>query len=139
MSSLQLKVNELMTKKGINAVDIEKATGLNRNTVYSILSGNSKNPTAHNLQLIAQALDVSLESILIDEKEIQLGLLSYEQMRTFAEATNITINAVIDRKLDFSLDKLITLIKEAYQYALKADPPCVDARFINWLLDKYNS
>ncbi|HJD64513.1 MAG TPA: helix-turn-helix domain-containing protein, partial [Rickettsia endosymbiont of Sericostoma sp.] len=39
---------------------MEKKTGISRNTVYSILYGSSKNPSATNLQLIAKALDVNL-------------------------------------------------------------------------------
>ena len=74
MASLQVKISELMAQKKINAIDIEKETGLNRNTVYSIIAGNSKNPSAHNLQLIAQALGVTLESILIDDLPRLLAL-----------------------------------------------------------------
>lgn len=139
MANLQTKITELMTQKRMNAVDIEKATGLSRNTVYSIIAGNSKNPSANNLQLIAQALGVTLESILIDEEEIQNTSLSEDQMKAFANATTITINIIIEKKLDFSLNKLISIIKEIYQYALKADPPSVDERFVSWLLDKYKN
>ena len=139
MASLQVKISELMAQKKINAIYIEKETGLNRNTVYSIIAGNSKNPSAHNLQLIAQALGVTLESILIDEEEIQISSLSDEQMKAFAEATSSTINIIISRGLNFPLNKLISIIKEVYQYALKANPPSVDDRFVDWLLDKYKN
>ena len=40
MGNIQQRINRLMTERKINAVDIEKETGLNRNTVYSILAGN---------------------------------------------------------------------------------------------------
>ena len=139
MAALQAKINELMTQKRISAVDIERETGLNRNTVYSILAGNSKNPSAYNLQLIAKALGVSLESILIDEEEIQINVLSDEQMKAFADAAHATVKAIIESKLNFSLDKLTSIIKEVYQYALKSDPPCIDGRFIDWLLDKHKN
>ena len=62
--------------KKINPVEIERKSGLSRNTVYSILAGNSKNPSAANLNLIAKALGVTLESILIDEGKIQISSLS---------------------------------------------------------------
>ena len=60
-------------------------------------------------------------------------------MRAFAETTNATINIVISKQLNFSLDKLISIIREVYKYTLKASPPSVDDRFIDWLLDKYKS
>jgi len=139
MVSLQVKISELMTQKKINAIDIEKETGLNRNTVYSIVAGNSKNPSAYNLQLIAKALGVTLESILIDDEEIQISSLSNQQMKAFADASSTTINIIIKKELNFPLSKLISIIKEVYQYALKADPPCVDDKFVDWLLDKYKN
>ena len=139
MASLQAKINNLMSQKKMSAIDIEKETGINRNTVYSIISGTSKNPSAHNLQLIAKALDVSIGTILIDEKEINIEVLSNNQMQAFSTATKATIDAVTKRNLNFSLNKLLELIKEAYQYSIKVDPPCVDDRFIDWILDKYKN
>lgn len=137
MSSLPKKISQLMTSKKINAVDIERETGLNRNTVYSIVAGSSKNPSAQNLQLIAQALGVTLESILMDEEEMRINSLSEQQMQAFAATTSATVNIIVANKLNFSLDKLISIIREVYKYTLKATPPSVDERFIDWLLDKY--
>lgn len=139
MTNLQAKISELMSQKNINAADIERKTGLNKNTVYSIIAGNSKNPSAHNLQLIAQALGVTLESILIDEKDFLFNSLTEAQMKIFVDATGITVNTIIANNLNFSLDKLISIIKEVYQYAIKTNPPSVDNRFVDWLIDKYKS
>lgn len=139
MSRLQTKLNDLMAQKKISAVDIEKKTGINRNTIYNILSGSSKNPSASNLQLITQALDISLDSLLVDEEELHVNLLSHEQMRAFADATNATINMVIKKDLNFSLNKLLSMIKEIYQYTIKTHPPKIDKKFIDWLIDKHKS
>ena len=57
MPNLQLKLSDMMSKKNITISDIEKATGLNKNTINSILTGASKNPSANTLKLIAQALE----------------------------------------------------------------------------------
>lgn len=137
MASLPAKICELMTQKRINAVDIEKETGLNRNTIYSIIAGNSKNPSAYNLQLIAKALGVTLESILVDEEETRTATLSNQQMQIFADAASTTVSVIISKERNFPLSKLICIIQEVYQYALRVDPPCVDDVFIDWLLDKY--
>lgn len=137
MASLQLKLSELMTQKNVSISDIEKTTGLNKNTINSILTGASKNPTANTLRAIAKALDVSLEFILSDE-EINIETLSKDQMKIFSEATSVTINVIIDKDLSFTIDKLNALIKEIYQYSVKIDPPYIDDRFINWIIDKHN-
>ena len=58
-------------------------------------------------------------------------------MQAFADTTNSTINVIVSKKMVFSLDELISIIKEVYQYTLKSTPPSVDNRFIDWLLDKH--
>ena len=137
MASLQLKLSELMTQKNVTIADIEKTTGLNKNTINSILTGASKNPTANTLRAIAKALDVSLEFILSDD-EMNIDGLNKDQMKIFSEVTSATINIIIDKELSFTIDKLNALIKEIYQYSVKINPPYIDDRFINWIVDKHN-
>ena len=129
MANLQLKLSELMTQKNITISDIEKLTGLNKNTINSILTGASKNPTANTLRAIAKALDVSLEFILSDN-EINIDALDKNQMKIFSEVTSTTIDIIINKNLSFTIDKLNSLIKEIYQYSVKVDPPYIDERFI---------
>jgi len=137
MANLQLKLSELMTQKNVTISDIEKTTGLNKNTINSILTGASKNPSANTLSSIAKALDVSLESILSDD-EIDIEALNKEQMKIFSEVTSATINIIIDKDLNFTIDKLNALVKEIYQYSVKINPPYIDDRFIHWIVDKHN-
>ena len=105
MANLQLKLSEIMTQKKMTLLDIEKTTGLNKNTINSILTGASKNPSANTLRIIAKALDVSLESILSDD-EVKIGELNKDQMKIFSEVTSATINIIIDKDLTFTIDKL---------------------------------
>ncbi|WP_425360418.1 helix-turn-helix domain-containing protein [Candidatus Tisiphia endosymbiont of Ceraclea dissimilis] len=135
MVNLQTKLNSLMIQKNINAVEIEKKTGISRNTVYSILYGSSKNPSASNLQLIAKALDVNLEALIVDS-EINLEVLTVEQIKIFSKATSITINMLIEKNLNFSFTNLTALIKEIYEYALKKQS--VDSTFVDWMIEKYH-
>ncbi len=137
MSNLQLKLSEIMTQKSVTVSDIEKTTGLNKNTINSILSGTSKNPSANTLRSIAKALDVSLESILSDE-EINVEALSKAQMQIYIEVTEATIKIITEKDFSFTIDKISSLIKEVFQYSIKIDPPYIDERFINWIVDKYN-
>jgi len=137
MANLQLKLSELMNQKNVTISDIEKTTGLNKNTINSILTGASKNPTANTLRAITKALDVSLEFILSDE-EMNIDALNKDQMKIFSEVTSATIDIIIDKDLSFTINKLNTLVKEIYQYSVKINPPYIDERFINWIVDKHN-
>lgn len=97
--------------------------------------GSSKNPSANNLQLIAKALDISLEALVVDN-EISHEVLTMDQMKIFSKATSATTNMLIERNLNFSFTNLIVLIKEVYEYALKKQS--VDNTFIDWMIDKYH-
>lgn len=142
MASLHAKINQLMEKQKKTAVDISKATGLNKNTIYSIVQGDTVSPTAHTLHLIAQALGVSLDSILIDDldiEELEAKLekpLTSNEMKTYAESAALTINAVLTRNINLPLHKLTSLIKKVFKEALKEDPPIIYTRFIEYQLDK---
>ncbi|OZG32409.1 MULTISPECIES: helix-turn-helix domain-containing protein [Rickettsieae] len=135
MVNLQTKLNSLMTQKNINAIEIEKKTGLSRNTVYSILYGSSKNPSATNLQLIAKALDINLAALVVDS-EVSTEVLTVDQMKIFSKSTNLTINMLVEKNLNFSFANLTALIKEVYEYALKKQS--VDNTFIDWMIEKYH-
>ncbi|WP_425361679.1 helix-turn-helix domain-containing protein [Candidatus Tisiphia endosymbiont of Mystacides longicornis] len=135
MVNLQTKLNSLMIQKNINALEIEKKTGISRNTVYSILYGSSKNPSATNLQLIAKALDVNLEALVVDNA-VNLEVITVDQMKIFSKATSLTINILTEKNLNFSFGNLTALIKEVYEYALKKQS--VDNTFIDWMIDKYH-
>ena len=135
VKNLQNYIHDVMQQKKIRVKDIEESTGLNKNTIYKILSGQSKNPSASNLQLIAKALSVSLESLITLENDIDTKNLSHEEMKIFLEATDVTVNTLIKKDIIPSVDNLIVLIKEVYQYSIKASPPKVEERFIHWLLD----
>ncbi|WP_250311050.1 helix-turn-helix domain-containing protein [Rickettsia endosymbiont of Oedothorax gibbosus] len=124
-----------MTQKNINAIEIEKKTGLSRNTVYSILYGSSKNPSATNLQLIAKALDINLAALVVDN-EVSTEVLTVDQMKIFSKSTNLTINMLVEKNLNFSFANLTALIKEVYEYALKKQS--VDNTFIDWMIEKYH-
>jgi len=137
MGALRARINELMAEKKITAVDIEKATGLKRNTVYSITAGTSKNPSVHNLQLIAKALNVSMETLMLDGGTVGEELLTAEQMNAFGDSAKAVASVAASKDYHFNMDKLIFLIKEVYQYSIKISPPAVDERFIHWLLDKH--
>ncbi len=136
MPQLHIRLSDLMTQRKISASDIEKMTGLNKNTIISILTGVSKNPSASTLQQIAKALDVTLEYILSGE-DITFYNLTSEQLKVFNHVTSVVTDIVISKNLHITIDKLYLLIKETYEYSIKIEPSSIDERFIHWLIGKY--
>jgi transcriptional regulator with XRE-family HTH domain len=94
---LKDRLRELMSRKKINAAEIERRTGLNRNTVYSILGGNSKSPSMHNLQLLAKALNINLEVLTGNkEEDDSFEILTASQVKIFADITNMMTQTIIE-------------------------------------------
>lgn len=137
MSNLPKKIQNLMAQKNIGATDIERKTGLNKNTIYSLVAGNSKSPSAKTLQLLSEALGVSVEFLLLDDEEYSFVTLNQSQLKLFHESTSATINMIIERDLNFSFDNLTKLIKSVYEYSLKKK--FVDTEFIDYVVDKYKN
>ncbi|MDX1916433.1 MAG: helix-turn-helix transcriptional regulator [Rickettsiaceae bacterium] len=138
MSSFQMKLSELMTQKNITAPEIERKTGLSKNTITSILNGTSLNPTANTLKAIARGLDVSLDYFLSFDTELTYKSLTKDQMSAWSQSTSHTINMIIERDLSFTFEKLQEIIREVYNYAIRVEPPIVDSRFIQYILDRHS-
>lgn len=136
MTQLHLRLSDLMTQRKMSASDIEKMTGLNKNTIISILTGVSRNPSANTLQQIAKALDVTLEFILSGDEHTHYTLTT-DQLKVFNNVVNVVTNIVIEKKLNLTIDKIYLLIKETYEYSIKIEPSSIDERFIYWLIGKY--
>jgi transcriptional regulator with XRE-family HTH domain len=137
MQDLQNRLRDLMNKKAVTAARLEKLTGVNRNTIYSITAGTSKNPSAQNLKLIAEGLGISLNSLITGGIEPNEENLSSKQIQLYQDSTNSIINYVIKKKLTLPLEKLISLINEVYNYSSETEPYLVDNKFVRWIIDQY--
>ncbi|WP_341793682.1 helix-turn-helix transcriptional regulator [Rickettsia endosymbiont of Ceutorhynchus obstrictus] len=126
-----------MTQRKISATDIEKATGLSRNTVTSILNGNSKNPGILTIQQLAKALNVKVESLISDEKEVQLDILEPNQIKLFAEVTTLIANIILEKNVRLSMHKISSIVQEVYDCAFKGKSLEVQKHFAEYLIDNH--
>ncbi|WP_342257172.1 helix-turn-helix transcriptional regulator [Rickettsia endosymbiont of Aspidapion aeneum] len=137
MTNLKTKINKIMTQRKISATDIEKATGLSRNTVTSILNGNSKNPGILTIQQLAKALNVKVESLISDEKEVQLDILEPNQIKLFAEVTTLIANIILEKNVRLSMHKISSIVQEVYDCAFKGKSLEVQKHFAEYLIDNH--
>lgn len=137
IKSLRNNLNDIMKQKGIRVKDIQESTGLNRNTIYKILSGQSKNPTATNLRLISQALGISVNYLFDNNVEVEnFHTLSNEEVNIYMEASIAILNLIQQKNKQLSLNQIASKTKEIYEYTLKNKLSTVDDKFINWIIDK---
>ena len=71
-------LRKLLSNAKISVRDFERRAGLKSSTIQNILRGRSKNPTIKVLQLIAQELNCSVDSLIKDPKVSEI-FPSYKQ------------------------------------------------------------
>lgn len=146
MSSLKLKLKDLLHEKKISVAEIERKAGLKVSAVRNILSGQSKNPSAETLRAISRALGCSMEE-LMDEttEEVPVNMSANNADRKapvvtdfkFLQKTTDFVNRIVE---DNYIDKNFTLIdmahfyREIYLYSLKNSYPDIDEKFADWVI-----
>ncbi|MBN9565457.1 MAG: helix-turn-helix transcriptional regulator [Alphaproteobacteria bacterium] len=132
---LQKRIEE----KGLTVYSLEKKAKLKPNAVRNIIEEKSKNPSAQVINAIARTLECPLEEIIS-----KLSVSSDKMERTTHPWDKDLYTAIVlateDRaslaQIALTLEDALSLIKEAYLYAITKNPPAVDLEFINWLIHK---
>ncbi len=126
-------INRLLQEKNWRVADIDNKIGHGR-PVNNIVRGTSKNPTITILQLIAQALNVEIQDLLLEQSDItkvDFALLSDTYTKVIQEIEPLS------QTITFTQNNVTLLVKETYEYSLKLQLEYADINFINWLVKKY--
>ncbi len=84
---IKSNINRLLKERSWKVADLENKIGRGR-PVHNILNGSSKNPTIEILKLIAQAFNVEIQDLLIEQDDIRsvnLPLLSDTYVKVIQE------------------------------------------------------
>jgi len=132
-STIKNNINRLLKERDWKVAYLEKKLGSTR-AVTNILLGSSKNPTIDVLHSIAQAFNVEIQDLLIEQEnidQVNLPLLrdSYTKVIQAIEP--------ISKSVSFTHTKVISLVKETYDYSLKLKLNSADDNFIKWLITQY--
>lgn len=130
-------VNYLMRIKNKTPIIIEKETGLNQNTIYSITAGKNHNPSLSTLKLLALGLEVGVERFITnDYSDEEDEKLSFDKMRAFVDTASATIQKLEEMNKNITMHQMLKLINDFYEYSIGVEPPSVDTRYINHMLEK---
>lgn len=155
-SYLQQQIQTRMEAKKLTITALERESGLNRNGVWYILRGFSKNPRAESLKAIAEVLECTVDDLLgprednavalaatLPSKSYKLDKKSYRDAaikenhkwdeKLYQDATKLVSKAIADRKLDLKLRQIIALISETYKYSVAKPSDKADKDFVNWI------
>lgn len=158
--SISSHIRKRLTERGLSVHALEKQAGLKPSAVHNILYGRSKNPTAHTLQAIAQALDCSVADLINEENKEDSVFSSLTEPRTDTskcESISKQLNLADDWSMDLYLEcleaathlikkfhislpknKFLDYVEEIYLYS-KGRGKKVDKYFAEWLIKQEKS
>ena len=151
MNVIAQNVNLRMKAAGLTIMALEAKAGVKPHAVRNIVTEKSKNPSAINLQAIADALDCSIKDLLETPKVLQQGghFLSLESLLqknhvTFSlmeECVRVVEELLQKNKNSITTAQYLAYVQDVYLYSLQKTPPVVNKIFAEWfmsLMRKYS-
>ena len=110
--SLCEKILKICYDKNLNVLELEKISGLQKDTLRNIIRGRSKNPKFGTIITIASALNISIDKLAFDVNQINSSII-WDPFLLIE-----TIQALEDtrKKLDLNLnfDNAIEITTKSY-------------------------
>ena len=134
-AAIKDNINRLLKERSWKVADLENKIGHGR-PVKNILNGSSKNPTIEILKLIAQAFNVEIQDLLIEQeniKSVNLPLLLDAYTKVIQEIEPLS------KSITFTHNNVMTVVKETYEYSLKLKLDHADINFIRWIIQQHYS
>ena len=130
----QLSINEVETKAGVG-----------KNTLQSMISGKTKEPSLERIFKIANVLNLNIvdlmgKSLDIDDYDLQektqlirIKQGDIEDIELFGKCANAAFHSLKFKKNKIRTKDLINVILEIYNYSYK--DKSVDSKFVDWIIN----
>lgn len=140
------QIEARMKARNMSIVELESLAGLKTHAVRNILRGKSKNPSAVNLQAIADVLGCSVKDLLSTpevleeslpvslEEVLQGKYTTYDKQGLFPKVTQAVNEFVQRQNKNLTVEQFLTAVKEIYLHSLQKDPTQVDKDFAEWFM-----
>lgn len=138
---LAIKIKELIDKKNLSVLALEKRSGLKVGAIRNILTGHSKKPSAENLLAICRVLECSI-SDLLDENFLgstpkeEFKEYLFERMSLLNEVSNFVTLFYKTEDLSLTNKEFLLKIEKIYKYSLENSNGHLDEKFALWLLSQ---
>jgi transcriptional regulator with XRE-family HTH domain len=141
------QVEVRMKAKHLSIPELESQAGLKTHAVRNILRGKSKNPSAVNLQAIADVLSCSVKDLLetpevLDEgpqsasleEVLQATYSKYDKKHLLPEVVKTVEILTQKQRKNLTVEQFLTCVREVYLHSLQKDPTKVDQDFAEWFM-----
>ena len=141
--NLAQKIRALIEEKNMSVQGVEKKAGLSINAVRSILTGQSKKPSAEHLLAISRVLGCTIGELLGEEpaytptsgREMEDFLFENKML---ASEILLFMGGFFKNNLghDLSTSKIAQSMQSIYTYCMDTNEGTFDARFAKWFLTR---
>lgn len=139
-SALQKNLKHYLDTTGLSVAALERKAGLKLNVARNILRGQSKKPSADNLQAISSVMGCTVQDLLgvkgeplkAEPKDSPI----VERPDLLNEALAAVLQAAQDKGYELTVQQTLLILEEVYSYAVKKDTPGVDKDFVEWFMEK---
>ncbi len=138
--NLGLNIKKLADEKELSILGLEKKSGLKVNSVFNIVSGRSKKPSAETLLAISRVLGCTVEELFDEESEEgQSGFVKETDIlhpETFKDACLFVLDFYKKNKTPFTNKDFVEIVMQIYLYSIQNEHKTLDDRFTQWFLEK---
>jgi len=136
--TVKKRISMMMDERHYNINSLALNCGLNPSALRMLYSGATKSPSLETLYKIAEFLDCSLDE-LTGRKQYTNSTDKQDfawEGEKFKDITDIVYPYIQEKKYDTTLNKTISVLKEAYTFIIMTNKGKVDDRVVKWIVDK---
>jgi transcriptional regulator with XRE-family HTH domain len=136
-NTIKDNINRLLKNRNWTQAELERKVGGTRN-VSNIMRGVSKSPTIEVLQRIANAFNVDIAQLIIEENYSESPPVDYNLL---SESFTKVISRIKPFEIEYKVkpENILSLVVEVYNYSYKLKLDTVDEKFVDWVISKYYS
>lgn len=145
MTAIAQQIDARMKAHDLSIMSLETKAGVKPHAVRNILTGKSKNPSAVNLQAIADVLGCSVKDLLetpaVLQKEEENPSLEnlleskYAHSSLMGDCVTAIEQSLQKAHKTVTNAQFLTCVRELYLHSLQKHPQKVNEEFAEWFVD----
>jgi|SanBayMetagenome_1026888.scaffolds.fasta_scaffold03873_3 transcriptional regulator with XRE-family HTH domain len=136
-NTIKDNINRLLKNRNWTQAELERKVGGKRN-VSNIMRGASKYPTIEVLQRIANAFNVDIAQLIVEENYGESPPVDYNLLSESFTKVILRIKP-FEGEYKVKPENILSLVVEVYNYSYKLKLDTVDEKFVDWVISKYYS
>lgn len=131
---LQQNLERIIKERGYHVQELEREARVGKNSIYYILKGIVKKPSAALVQSIADAIGVTVRDLLTSP--IKIDILDKKSLDLINSITSGVIKQVKESGYQLTYVDVTNIVKELFDYTTSGGGLKPDQNLIRWVLQQ---